>query len=416
MPADVGHLIAADGLDFQVQTSTTRIFSDADFRAVGATVTDDLSDCDVVLAIKEIPVEQLRGDTAYLFFSHTVKGQPHSMPLLRRILDTGATLIDYEPIVDAAGLRLVHFGRFAGLAGMVDALVAFGRRWATQGVQLPFLDLQPAYAYDNLADALAAVAAVGRRIATEGLPDAVGPLVIGVTGYGHVGQGVSEVLDRLPRLDIAPGSLGEAFLAEAESTQVHVAVFTEHDTVARTDGAAFTVADYRADPSAFVSICASTARWLSILVNSVLWQPTAPRLLTVEELQVMSDSGSRLDLIADLSCDIRGGIEATVRATTSDEPVFVFDPRTGLAPAGFTGPGVAILAVDNLPCEFPLDSSVSFSEALRPLIPAIARADFSVPFEALDLPPELKGAVVAHRGSLTPGFAELDTALRAAGA
>lgn len=406
-PAAVAELVRDAGLQVRVQSSDRRVFSDESYRHAGAEVSADLDDCEVVLAVKEIPVELLQPDTAYVFFSHTIKGQPHGMPLLARMLDVGATLIDYEPIVGEDGRRLVHFGRFAGLAGMIDALWAFGRRWRALGVDTPFLQLGQALEYDSLAHALDAVAAVGARIAAHGLPAEVGPVVVGVTGYGNVGGGAAEVLDRLPRVDIAASDLTAEFVRAAPSTSVYVSVFNEQDTVARHDGADFTVADFRADPAAFHSTFASHAPLLSMLVNSVLWQPEAPRLLTVADIAKLQQRGSRLTLIADLSCDIEGSIEATVQATTSDDPVYIYHPETGEVTPGFSGDGMAILAVDNLPCEFPRDASESFSTALEPFVVPLAAADFSVDFDELTLPPELKNAVVAHRGQLTPGFAHL---------
>ncbi|MFI0432733.1 MAG: hypothetical protein ACH36H_06290 [Candidatus Nanopelagicales bacterium] len=334
-PSAVAELVGDDGFHVRVQASDRRVFDDAAYRSAGAEVVAELDGCDVVLAVKEIPVELLGPDTAYVFFSHTIKGQPHSMPLLQHVLDVGATLIDYEPIVGADGRRLVHFGRFAGLAGMVDALWAFGRRWQARGVDTPFLRLRQAFEYDDLAQALDAVSAVGATIAAGGLPADVGPLVVGVTGYGNVGGGAGEVLDRLPRVDIAPGQLAGELVRATPSTQVLVSVFTEQDTVARDDGADFTAAEFLADPAAFHSVFAPTAGLLSILVNSVLWQPEAPRLLAVAELAELQRADGRLALIADLSCDIEGGIEATVRATTSDDPVFVFDTDADAGAGGF---------------------------------------------------------------------------------
>ncbi len=404
--------LVRDGIEVRVQSSATRIFPDEAYEQAGALVVEDLRDCDAVLAVKEIPEALIESGVAYVFFSHTIKGQAHSMPLLRRVLDTGATLIDYESIADEEGARLVHFGRFAGLAGMVDALGQFGRRWLALGVESPLTALRPAYEYDDLPQGLAAVAEVGALVAKQGLPDPVGPLVIGVTGYGKVGHGALEVLDRLPRVDITPADLTAEFVATADRRCVYVCVFTEGDTVARDDGAPFTVAEFRAEPGAFHSVFAPSVRQLSILVNSVLWQPEAPRLLTIEDLSTLMDEGTRLTLIADLSCDISGGIEATVRATTSDEPVFVFDPVTGSAPSGFSGAGLAIQAVDNLPCEFPAEASMAFSAALAGLVPALAQADFTEGFDDLDLPRPLKDAVVAHRGKLTPRFAYLADSLR----
>lgn len=409
-PAAVSALVADEGLDVRVQSSDRRVFDDEAYRAAGAEVVAELDGCAVVLAVKEIPAELLRPDTAYVFFSHTIKGQGHSMPLLQRVLDVGATLIDYEPIVGPDGRRLVHFGRFAGLAGMVDALWAFGQRWRALGVDTPFLRLRQAFRYDTLAHALDAVSEVGAAIAAEGLPAVVGPLVVGVTGYGNVAGGAGEVLDRLPRSDVAPSELSAERVSATPSTEVLVAVFTEQDTVARLDGASFTAAEFAADPSAFRGTFAANAGQLSILVNSVLWQPEAPRLLDVAELAKLADRG-RLVLVADLSCDIEGGIEATVRATTSDDPVFVYDPATRAAQPGFEGPGVAVLAVDNLPCEFPRDASESFSAALVGFVGPLAAADFRAPFEGLELPDELRSAVVAHRGQLAPRFAHLAEAL-----
>ncbi len=413
-PAAVGTLVADRDIPVHVQTSDNRIFSDDSYRSEGATVVDDLADADVILAVKEIPPELLAAERTYVFFSHTIKGQPHSMPLLQRVLDVGATLIDYEAIVGTDDRRLVHFGRFAGLAGVVDALGYFGRRLRALGVELPFASLRPSFEYDSLEGALEAVAAVGAVIAKQGMPAEVGPLVIGVTGYGHVAQGALEVLDRLPKVDVAPADVTAEFIAAASPQQVYVTVFTERDTVARMDGRPVTLKEYRNRPADFVSTFAPAASQLSMLVNSVLWQPSAPRLLTIDELRAMELQGARLSFIADLSCDIRGGIEATVRATTSDEPVFIFDPQAGTATTGFEGPGIAILAVDNLPCEFPLEASEAFSEALAGMVPDLALADFSRPFDELDLPAPLKNAVVVHQGQLTPRFAHLAEDLHAA--
>lgn len=411
VPDDVAQLVDA-GLDIVVQPSDLRIFSDSAYELAGATVAEDLGDCGVVLAVKEIPPELFRPGVAYVYFSHTIKGQAHSMPALQAMLDTGGTLIDFERIADADGARLVHFGRFAGVAGTIDALWALGRRWQVQGFDTPLSNLRPTIDYPSMEQALDAVGEVGAALAADGLPDALEPLVVGITGYGHVAQGALEVLARLPMRQVGAGELAEATM---RSDEVAVCVLTESDTVAPNQSAGrrgvVDVADFRAHPENYRSIFSPVAARLSLLINSIYWDPRAPRLLTWEDLVPLAARG-RLAVIADLSCDIDGAIQSTVRATESGDPVYVVDPVTRAARTGFEGPGIVVLAVDNLPCELPADASAAFSAALRPLVPGLAAADFAQP--SPDLPPELDRAMVAHRGDLTPAFEYLREPLDAA--
>jgi saccharopine dehydrogenase (NAD+, L-lysine forming) len=182
MPEHVGRLIADHGVGVRVQPSTIRAFPDEAYAAVGATVAEDLTPCDVILAIKEIPVDALLAGKTYLFFSHTIKGQARNMPMLARLMELGTTLIDYEPITDDAGHRLIFFGRFAGIAGMIDTLWALGRRLESEGLSSPFAEIRPAHRYADLDEARAAVAEAGRKIARDGLPNTLHPLVVGVSG------------------------------------------------------------------------------------------------------------------------------------------------------------------------------------------------------------------------------------------
>lgn len=414
VPQDVAILSRDQGVEFRVQPSERRIIPDDAFARAGADIHEDLTGCAVVLGVKEIPEELLLSEVAYVFFSHTIKGQPHGMPLLQRVLDVGCTLVDYERIIDDHDRRLVAFGRHAGLAGTIDALWALGRRWLALGMPTPLLSIQQAIAYPDLATALAAVEEAGRRIAIEGMPPELGPLVIGMTGYGRVAQGATEVLEQLPLVDVAPPDLTDSYLASASGRTVHVARFAEQDTVARTDGSPFDLAYYLEHPDRHESTFAPVLPRLSLLINAMFWDQRSPRLVTVRQLRDLPPE-SRATLIADLSCDIEGGIEATVMATTPGDPTFVFDPATRTAVPGFAGPGIAVLAVDNLPCELPLDASLAFSHALRPFVGALARADFTVPFEELALPPEVARAVVAHRGQLAPDYQYLSPSLADSG-
>jgi saccharopine dehydrogenase (NAD+, L-lysine forming) len=410
-PAAVRRLVDA-GIRVVVQPSHIRVFADDEYRAAGADVREDLSGCGLVVAVKEIPTEHFRADTAYVFFSHTIKGQAHNMALLRALLSAGATLIDYERVVDAHGRRLIHFGRFAGIAGAVDGLWTLGRRLLATGIETPLLSIGPAWSYHDLAEAMDAVTSAGDAIRHQGVPGPAGPLVIGVTGYGNVAGGVNEVLGCLPVVDVAPEDLSEAFLRDASDRFVHRVTFLEEHTAEPVSGTAFDLDDYRRSPEQYRSTFARFLPHLSMLVNAIYWDERAPRLAGRGELEeVVATDAARLQVIADLSCDIDGGIEGTVRVTTPDDPVYVYDPATGVATDGVDGRGVVILAVDHLPCELPRDSSESFSDALEPWIPSLAAADFTRPFDRLGLPPQLLPAVVAHQGRLAPDFEYLAESL-----
>lgn len=404
-PDAVARLVQA-GFTIVVQPSEIRAFADGQYRQAGAIVSDDLSDCGLVLAVKEVPANLIRGGTAYVFFSHTIKGQAQNMPLLRTVLDVGATLIDYEPVVGTDGQRLVHFGRFAGIAGAVDGLWGLGERLSANGSDTPLLELRPAWEYNSVHEALDAVAAVGDQIRAIGSP--ARPLVIGVVGDGNVARGTHEVLDAIGAQSLSPSEL---LAGVADPHTIYRVTFREPDTVAPAAGGTFDLTDYRSHPGRYHSVFAQYLQQLTLLINAMYWHERSPRLATREDLEDALGGAGSLQMIADLSCDIDGGIQATVRATTPDDPVFVYNPQTGHGASGFHGPGVAVLAVDHLPCELPRDSSQSFSDALEPWIPELATTDFARPVAALELPDEWRDAVIAHRGVLAPAYVHLNVAL-----
>jgi alpha-aminoadipic semialdehyde synthase len=336
-----------------------------------------------------------------------VKGQPYNMPMLRKILDLGCTLIDYEKIADDQGRRLIFFGRHAGLAGMVETLWALGRRLDWEGVSNPFSELRHTYEYKDLAECKEAISLVGEQLKAEGLPKSVGPIVCAITGYGNVARGVWEILDLLPVEEVEPQDL--ATLAEGSDDDGHAiykVVFKEEHTVHPVSPAdRFELQDYYQHPEKYRGRFESYVPHLTMVVNCVYWEEKYPRLITNEYLKSLYDGGQpRLRVIGDISCDIEGAVECTVRATEADNPVFVYDPYTGETTDGYAGEGPVVMAVDILPSELPRDASVDFSRVLCPFIPAIAQTDYSVPFEQLALPPEIKRAVIAHRGELTPSY------------
>ena len=207
MPDHVAELLSEHGIQVRVQPSSTRVFPDKDYAAAGAALSEDLSACRIVLGVKEIPAEKLVRRQAYLYFSHVIKGQPAGMPMLRRLLELEATLLDYEPIVDRRGRRLIFFGRHAGYAGMLDTLWALGQRLLHEGFTTPLAELRLAHLDSSLDEATDHVARVGERIRHEGLPPGLRPIVVGFTGSGNVSHGAQEVFDRLPFQAVDPEEL-----------------------------------------------------------------------------------------------------------------------------------------------------------------------------------------------------------------
>ena len=405
-PAAV-HKLVEQGVQVLLQPSPTRAYRDEEFLAAGAIVQEDLSACPVVFGVKEIPPAFFQAGGAYVFFAHVIKGQPHNMPMLRRMLELGCTLIDYERVTDEKGRRVIFFGRHAGLAGTIETLWALGKRLAWRGIETPFARLRHAWEYHDLAEARAAIEAIRGEIRRDGLPAAVTPLTIGVTGYGNVGKGAWEILDLLPIQVVEPWELA-AITAGSNGSRhmVYGTTFREEHMVApKDDLQPFDCQRYYECPDNFRPIFAEFLPHLTVMINGIYWDARYPRLVTRDGLRQLAEAGPlRLQVIGDISCDIEGSVEITVKATDPGQPVFVYDPLTGAVQDGYEGEGVVVMAVDILPSELPRDASESFSAALLEYVPAIASADYTVPVAELNLPPEIKRAVMAHRGELTPAY------------
>ena len=416
VPLDLRVLTEEGGLRVSVQSSEKRAFSDDEYRDAGLEVVDDLTDCPIVIGLKEIPVDVLGQDTVYVFFSHTIKGQPANMPMLQRCLDLGCTIIDYERIVDDENRRLVFFGNYAGLAGAIDTLWTLGRRLASEGIANPLEEIRQASAYADLAEAKAAIASVGRRIAEDGLPTAISPLVIGVAGYGNVSKGAQEILDLLPVTEISPSALLQPDGLQLEPERpIAKVVFREADTVLPLlDGNPFDLQEYYDHPERYRGAFDRYLPTLHALINCVYWEPQYPRLVTREAVRSLYANGQpTLRAIGDISCDIEGSVEVTVKATEPNDPVYVYDPETGGIRSGVEGAGPVMMTVEILPSELPREASTYFSGILKRFVPAIAAADYGATFDALALPPELKRAVICHRGELTPDYRTIETHLGA---
>jgi alanine dehydrogenase len=411
IPDDARTLQNTHGLEIVAQSTPKRIFTDEDYRRAGIPVAVDLSACSIIVGIKEIPLSVFEEGKVYLFFSHTIKGQPYNMPMLKRMLELGCTLIDYEKVADDNGRRLIFFGNYAGLAGMIEALWALGRRLAWEGIEIPFQGIKRALDYPDLETAKETIRRTGKRIVAEGLSENMSPFVIGIAGYGNVSRGAQEILDLLPVETITPEELSSLVREEAASRHVvYKVVFKEEDMVERIGAEQpFNLQEYYDHPKRYRGVFERYLPYLTVLLNCIYWEPIYPRLVTKETVKEMyRGSQPRLRVIGDISCDVEGAIECTIRATEPDNPVYVYDPMTDRVIDGVKGSGPVILAVEILPSELPREASIYFSGVLKDYLPAVAGADFSGKFEACNLPPPLKRAVIVYRGELAPDYRYLE--------
>jgi saccharopine dehydrogenase (NAD+, L-lysine forming) len=412
-PAHVAVLTHGQHCRVVVEPSEIRAFREKAYEEAGATVGADLSSCRIIFGVKEIPIDKLLRGKAYAFFAHVAKGQHHNMPMLRRLMELGCSLVDYEKIADDRGRRLIFFGLQAGHSGMIDTLWALGQRLRHEGIRPnPFEDIRQALDYATLADAQTAVAAAGDRISNEGLPDALVPFVCAFTGYGNTYRGAAEVFDLLPYREVAPADVPK--LVESGSFDRHTVYKTvfheEHTVEPASSWDRFDLHDFYAHPEKYHPVFSRYLPHISVLVNCVYWEPKYPRLVTLEALGELfgGPEAPRLRVIGDISCDIGGSVECTVKSTDSGSPLFVYDPLTGQDTPGVEGRGPVVLAVDNLPCELPVDASQHFGDMLLPFVPALARCPWEKPLEELPLPPEILRAVIVHRGELAPSYEYLE--------
>lgn len=402
IPSDVKELLSKYNIKTIIQPSSIRIFPDRDYIAAGAEIVEDLNSANLVLAVKEIPVDFIKKNKTYIFFSHTIKGQPYNMPLLKRLMENKCNLIDYETIVNEDGKRLIFFGKYAGVAGMIETLHVYGQKLKKKGISHPFQEVKQAFEYHSIEDALANIKAIGSNIGN------IEPVFIGISGYGNVSKGVQEILDVLPVQEITPDQLVSG--SEDITAPVVKIIFKESDMVEPHEGV-FDLQTYFNSPELYKSKFNPYLEHVDILVNCIYWTEEYPRLVTKAGLKEPGIK-VKLEVIGDISCDIEGSIELTYKSTYPDNATFTYSPESNIFIDGTTGDGITVMAIDNLPCEFPRESSSAFSEILRSFVPDILITDFNVDFDQLDLPYPFKEALILHNGQLTEKYKYLEEPLQ----
>ncbi|MFC2107748.1 hypothetical protein ACFLRY_05390, partial [Bacteroidota bacterium] len=378
-----------------------------EFEASGAEIVKDVKEADVVFGVKEMPIDFFQDHKTYIFFSHVIKGQSYNMPMLKKMMEKKCNLIDYEKIADDSGKRLIFFGRFAGLAGMINSLWSLGQRYKELGIETPFSVLRQSHTYESLEEAKEEIRKVGMKIASEGLPEEICPLTIALTGYGNVSLGAQEIAALLPSMEISPEELLKLKdRGDIPNNVVYKTVFKEWDlSQPDDDKVEFELQHYYSHPELYHNEFEKYVPHISVLMNCMYWDDKYPRILTKDFLEKLYKEGNmKLTVIGDVTCDPDGSIECTHMGTYIEDPVFVYNPLTQKATMGFKGEGILDMAVDILPSELPREASMAFSNALLDYVEDIALADYSVEFEKLDLPAPIKRAMILHNGELTPDY------------
>lgn len=430
-PAQVMQLLDTNkDVKVVVQPCTRRIFSDVEYERAGATINEDLSKASFVIGVKSPKADTLIANKSYMFFSHTIKAQPYSMPLLDTILKKNIRLYDYETITKGGRddtPRTVAFGGYAGRAGMIDGLQGLGLRLLAEGYSTPFLHLPTTYMHQNWAQAQEAIRKMGELITTTGLPEKLSPLVVAFTGRGNVTKGAREVFDLLPHEYVTVAELptlaADVKSGKRAANKVYGVVAEMSDLAELKDEfksaapAAFDRDDYFHNPARYQGKFHRTVLpYITMLANGVYWEDRFPRVLTKAHLaHLRSPAGGNnrnLRVVADISCDYAGSVEFLERFTSIEDPYFTFNPEHSAANAlgkespkeeitsAIDGTGVLVLGVDNLPSELPRDASEHFGAALLPLIPPILKSKGAA--DMADLPAELQRACLFSGGQYQP--------------
>lgn len=359
--------------NFAVETSDVRIFSDNQYQALGFDVVSNLSDCDVLFGVKEVPMKRLIANKTYFFFSHTIKKQEYNRNLLKTCLEKNITLIDHETLVDENSKRLIGFGRYAGIVGCYNTFRAFGLKYE-------LFNLAKAETLTHKEDLVS-------RLKRQILP----PVKIAVTGRGKVAQGIIEMLEavKIKKVSI------EQFLQNTFDQPVYVQLIAS-DYYKRIDDKPGSMEDFKQNPTDYTSDFSKFSKVTDILIAGHFAAKDAPEILSRE---MLNNAYNEIKVIGDITCDINGPIASTIKPSTIAEPFYGYYPKEHQEVSLDHPAAITIMAVDNLPCELPKDASEGFGEVfLEKIVPA---------FFNNDKDNILKNATICKDGNLTERFSYL---------
>ncbi|RNC85002.1 MAG: alanine dehydrogenase [Winogradskyella sp.] len=336
--------------EFIVESSDIRVFPDEAYANLGFEVTDDVSDADVMIGVKEVPIEHLIPNKKYFYFSHTIKKQPYNRKLLIAMLEKNIEMYDHETIVNQEGFRLIGFGRYAGLVGAYNGFRALGLR---DGLfNLPKVE--------TLAD----LDEVKSELDKITLPN----IKILLSGTGKVARGAKEILDHLGIKEVS-----DALYLTSEFTEPVYCLVDVMEYAKRSDGKVGDKWEFYKDPTGYESNFMPYAKQTDYFIAGHFYGNNAPYLFTREDAK---QSDFKINLVADISCDIDGPVASTIRPSTIAKPFYGYDPQNETEVAFNTKDAITVMAVDNLPCELPKDASEGFGETfIKHVIPAFFNKD-----------------------------------------
>lgn len=404
-PSEVTCLVKR-GIKVEVESSPRRSFKDDEYKTSGAKVINRFRKATLLLGIKSPRVEDLYRNKIYMVFSHTIKGQSQNTPLLKACRQKNTTLIDYEKIVDLHGKRLVYFGRFAGICGMVDGLHYLGKKLEYQGIKNPFSLVQPAHKYGSLKNLKFAMSKLDNKIRNTGFSKKLSPFIIGITGHGRASAGAQEILELLNPVEIHPRDM-KSFTRRQKvmHNKIYKIVFLREEKFRSKDGKGFYFEEYLRNPKKFESNLDIYLPYLDILIHASYWDRRYPRVVTKKMVDELTKKKPfRLKLISDISCDVAGSVELTYKATTIKSPAFTYNPKNGRFTDGYEAQGITILAVDNLPAELPKEASREFSNLIRDYVYQIAAHGARDLTNHVAIPAEIRKAIIVEGGKLTKDF------------
>ncbi|RIV72111.1 NAD(P)-dependent oxidoreductase [Flagellimonas aequoris] len=358
------------GAQILVESSPIRVFTDGEYKEKGLQVVDSMDACEVLLGVKEVPIDDLIPNKKYFFFSHTIKKQPYNRDLLRAILDKNIELYDHEVITNPKGQRLVAFGRYAGIVGAYNGFRTYGLKFGL--FQLPKAEM--------LKDQQALIS----ELKKVSLPN----IKILLTGRGRVGNGAKEMLDGMGLKKVGVDDYLKKTFSEPVYCQIDASEYNK-----RKDGVRGNKADFFKNPQEYRSNFFRFAKVTDFYIAGHFYGDGAPYLYTREDVK---HPDFKIKVVADISCDIDGPVATTIRASTIADPIYGYDPISE-SETDYTKPNaIAVMAVDNLPCELPRDASNGFGEAFsKYVIPAFFNKDEDGILER---------ARMTQNGKLTPRY------------
>jgi saccharopine dehydrogenase (NAD+, L-lysine forming) len=327
-----------DNIRVVVQHSDSRCFTDKEYEMAGVEVKEDITHCNVLMGIKEVPVEQLIAGKTYLFFSHTKKAQEHNQKLFQAIIKNNITLIDYECLTHEDGQRILGFGFFAGIVGAHNGMMAYGKRTGTFNLNRVYQQKD----YRNLIHTYFGLKLPKMKIA--------------VTGSGRVAHGVLEIMNLMGIHEVEPFE----YLHKQYDYPVYVDL-KGRDLYERKDDGTYNRDDFHLHPEQYQCSFSPFAKQTDVLMNGIYWDKNIPPLFTVQECKADDFS---IKTIADITNDYHGSIVINIGDSTIEEPVYGVDKKTLERSAPYQNNAVDIMAVGNLPNELPRDASRYFGEQL----------------------------------------------------